>query len=119
MPSVLRGNWQRRLDAAQLDPAWSAQIEARVLRFLLSRYEGASQESPVPIQPFYRGEEPHGRAKVPLSPRAQRGRLEDVARGNIEAHAAPVINSFSDWLVDEAAYRDARRRQSRNQRGYW
>jgi len=119
MNPQLRQNWLKRLDAAQLDPSWSAQAEVRVLRFLLSRYEGAARESPVPVQPYYEGQAPHGRAKMPLSPRAQHGRLEHIAHQNGEARDKPACSAFEDFFVQEPSHREIRRRQKKKECGYW
>jgi len=124
MSSVLREGWLKRLDAAQLDPSWSAPLEVRVLRFLLSRHEGAAGESPVPVQPFYEGEAPHGRAKMPLSPRAQRGRLEHTAVTTRDSWPLEEPTLLTSWELamqkrDEEAIVRHRRYQTRRERGYW
>lgn len=94
MSFSLRTGWIERLQAAQNNFSWQAQIEARVLRFLLSRYKVTGGEAPLVDFPLQEGDEPYGRAHSPLSQRQLRGRLNHIATTATEAHAQPP--SISD-----------------------
>ncbi|MBW3637578.1 MAG: hypothetical protein KY445_14110 [Armatimonadetes bacterium] len=131
MRNLLPLEWQRRLELAQSNPSWRAQLEARVLRFLLRRYVEVSEMTPVPDRPLWRGPLPHGRAKMVLSPEQQRQRLQHLAAEGSEAQAEPI--TVSGRKIEEAAWSELERRRKqqeqcrnrqerrrkRRERGYW
>lgn len=119
MNPQLRENWLKRLDAAQLDPSWNAQVEVRVLRFLLSRYEGAAGESPVPVQPLFGAASLEAEAKAPFKPLSRLRILRRIAYLNGEAQVKPACSALEDFFVQEPSYRESRRRQKKKGRGYW
>lgn len=119
MNTQLRENWLKRLDAARFDPAWSAQIEVRVLRFLLSRYEGAEGESPVPVQPLFGAASLEAEAKAPFKPLSRLRTLRRIAYLNGKAPRKPACSAFEDVFVQQPSYREIRRRQKKKGRGYW
>jgi len=119
MSSALRENWLKRLDAAQFDPVWSAQVEVRVLRFLLSRYEGAAEESPVPVQPLFGAASLEAEAKSPHKPPSRMRTLRRIERQNVEAQSKPACSAFEDFFVQHPSYRASRRRQKKEGRGKW
>lgn len=105
----LRVRWQKQLDAAQTSSSWGARVEARVLRFLLARYAGSSEEAPLPKFPLYEGEAAPGRARMLLSPRDQNKRLSHIEQGNLERIETP------DWVSNESlehtAWQEVRERR--------
>ncbi|RYX82530.1 hypothetical protein EON83_19060 [bacterium] len=125
MSHTLQVRWQKQLETAQSDPSWQAQIEVRVLRFLLARYEGKGEEMPLAPFPFYRGQSPYGRAHLPLSQQQMGERLRHIAE--VERQRVAETPRFFDW--DRISYQDvlahqrseARRERFRNRRnrGYW
>jgi hypothetical protein len=122
MNSILRVEWEDRLESAELNPSWRSRLEAKVLRFLLRRYAGLTEEAPIPVRQFYRGETPHGRAKMALSTEQQRERLGHLAAVRREAEPeVQQLSSFDLW-AQEAEYRQRQRHQrwlTRKERGYW
>ncbi len=48
----LQHYWMKQLDAAELDLSWRSRLEAKVLRFLIGRYAGSDEETPVPPRLF-------------------------------------------------------------------
>ncbi len=110
MDPVLRVEWQNRLDTARLNPSWRSRLEAKVLCFLLQRYPGSGEETPVPERAFYRGESPLGRTKMALSQEQQRERLAHLAAARREAEPElQQLSSFDLW-AQEAEYRQQQRR---------
>lgn len=109
MSLSLRTQWTKRLDAAQFDSSWQGQIEARVLRFLLSRYSGSHEEAPLAACPLFQGESPHGRAQLPLSEKQQRARLGHISNVVHEAESQPLLllerlYRAHDVLVEERSH---------------
>lgn len=80
----LRARWLERLGAAQSDSSWQSQVEARVLRFLLARYQGEETIAPLAPFPLQEGESPSGRAHLPLTARQIGERLKHIAKINAE-----------------------------------
>lgn len=114
MRNLLPLEWQRRLDLAQRSSSWRAQLEARVLRFLLRRYGEPSAMTPVPDRPLWRGPLPHGRAKMVLPPEQQRQRLQHLAVVGSEAQVEPI--TASGRKIEEAAWREMERRRKQQER---
>ncbi len=102
--SSIHANWSKRLEAAQLDSSWQGQIEARVLRFLLSRYGSATEAAPLPDCPLFQGEAPHGRAKLPLSSQQQRARLSHIAQ--VEKQRPSEKRMGVDSSIEGLAYQE-------------
>jgi hypothetical protein len=114
MNPVLWVEWENRLEAALENPAWRSLLEAKVLRFLLSRYASSSEETPVPARSYYRGRSPIGEAKVPPSPITTKRTLRRIARANFEARDEPVLSPAMQQFLEEGPYRDIQRRQRGN-----
>ncbi|BCM91300.1 hypothetical protein IAD21_03166 [Abditibacteriota bacterium] len=123
MSLLLRERWLKQLEAAQTDPSWQGQVEARVLRFLLARYEGKGEDALLAPFPLYEGQSPYGRTHLPLTGRQIGERLRHIAK--IDAERPHESSSF--W--DAIAYRDVERHKreearrerfrTRKERGYW
>ena len=107
----LRNRWLERLDAAQTNSSWGARIETRVLRFLLARYAGSSQEAPLSDFPLYEGEQAPGRARALLSERESKKHLIRIEQNNLEREEIfePIGKESVDWIV----WTDLRNRRRR------
>lgn len=125
MSLSLRTRWLERLEKVQNDSSWQAQAEARVLRFVLARYQGEGSIAPLSPFPLQEGQSPYGRTHLPLSQRQMAERLKHIAK--IDVQRPQESASFLDW--DAIAYRDFKRHQyqenrrerfrTRHERGYW
>lgn len=114
MSLSLRVMWTNRLQTASASSSFSARVEAKVLRFLLSNYAGSTEEAPLPDCPLYEGDLPYGRSRVPLTSLQQRRRLNEIARIKSESRVEPV--SASDVWLQEERFWEIVRRQRFNRR---
>lgn len=138
MSFSLRTLWVERLKKAQTESSWQAQTEARVLRFLLARYQGGAAATPLAPFPLQEGESPRGRTHLPLTGRQIGEILQHIAK--INAKRPRFLFSLFGWDAtaywDAIAYQDVKRRRSeqaarrfeeerrerfkkRRGRGYW
>ncbi|BCM91301.1 hypothetical protein IAD21_03167 [Abditibacteriota bacterium] len=113
MSLSLRERWLKQLEAAQDNSSWRAQIDVRILRFLLARYGGASEAAQLADFPLYEGEMVHGRAKALLSPREQEARLNHIARTNLERRQDAYDYLVSNDFFERGAWHAMRQRQKR------
>ena len=80
MSVARRTQWTQQLEAAEFDPSWKAEVEKRVLRFLLSRYGGSREAQELGEFPFFEAPSPVGRARVSPTHYQLKWRLEHIAR---------------------------------------
>jgi hypothetical protein len=122
------------MTGAASDFDWRAQIEVKVLRFLLSRYPKATALPLAPTE-IVEGQTPYGRSRTLLSKTQQRGRLDHIAQSGQDCPPeVPPIWDFG-WKKRleqslEAERGTIRRREiesrarreryaTRRNRGYW
>ncbi len=120
MSLSLHDQWIQRLAVAQAASSWQSRIEARVLRFLLARYAGSDEATPLTKISVYEGELPYGRAHVPLSARQLKGRLTHIAHIADERPVETLSTFEVAW--EKRNYEAAKRRRRynmRHERGYW
>lgn len=117
----LRDGWARRLEAAQravaapdADFGWRAELEARVLRFLLARYGAAPQAPPLGPLAVFEGTALYGRSRALLSQAQQRARLHHIAQVRLECPLGET--SALDLRLEAFAYEQSRLKARRHQR---
>lgn len=110
MSVSLQVRWVKQLDAARLDPSWKARIEAKVLRFLLARYNGEEEATQLAPFPFYENQSVQGRTRLLLSPRDQHSRLKHIASIG-EERQTDRLGTLERGLQSQA-WVDLRRRRS-------
>lgn len=129
MKMNLRDGWATRLEAAQsavaasdADFSWRAQLEARVMRFLLARYSAAPQAPPLGPLAVFEGAALYGQSRALLSQAQQRARLHHIAQVRLECPLVETsaLNLRLEAFAYEQSQLKARRRQryeARRERG--